>query len=243
MEKKSLDRILTDPVIETFIEALRLEPWRRAEWLSDHDLQSSAAPQAPTLQCSLSRKEVDTESGTVFYDSRLYSNEVLDAVGGEGYADFVRANPALSRSARVHWLPQVMKAAFGAMGLSAAMYALFVPVPDRWNAVLGGLILAAANTFFFRESLTQRVFLGNGRIWVGATRGKETLLDAVTSIGRRRWLFLFPVVSVKTLASEISWPCHGRDVDDIERAIAYAIQLRNAAIVQPGAVNAANQMQ
>jgi hypothetical protein len=110
-----------------------------------------------------------------------------------------------------------------------AISALFSVKQDKWDAVFGGLMVVALFGWFFFNGRRRKVLLGGGRLWVGASRGQETLVDAVAKVGRRRWLGAFPVVFALTISNdEIDWPCHGAPDDVIEHALNVAIMLRQS---------------
>ena len=222
--------VLRDLRVVECIEQLRKEPWRRPEWLHDDytpstDKHSADTGNAP--RCYLTGKELDERTGIIFYDNRPYENEVLDGLGGSGFAAFVRAHPSLACSTPSHVLAVYTWCLAVVTFFGFTMYELICSVkPDKWETVLGGIFFCGLLGFLLYDGLAMKVILGDGKLWVGSWRGQEAHLDSITSIGRRRWVGIFPVISIKTLGGEMTWPYKEDRSKDIEKAIEVAIKLR-----------------
>lgn len=216
------DQVLNDPRIQEFLDALRKEPWRRSEWI-------------PTATASASKKAAGLTTSTPeagdevsFYDGHRYARPTLDEVGGAGYADFVAANPSLRCPAPAPLVTQIVKLGFALSGLAVAATAPFSNKADKWDALAGGLIFAAVGLYFWWAGRTNEVALENGKLFIGASRGQETLIDAIQSVTRRRFIFIFEIVSVSTLGGELYWPSKAEE-DEVERALKIALKLRTPA--------------
>lgn len=228
------DRILATPEIAAILPQLRREPWRRSEWIpaieKSTNTNTSAATEATPER---THESAGLKSGAVFYDGRFYSNEILDAAGGSGFAEFVRGNPRIEVPIRASAFFQGLKIFF-ALFLVVAGIGGYVsesqsgkPMNELMKAFFGLAAMCAFLGWSFWEARKNRIILANGTIFVGRKSGHATFIDAIKRVRRRRFVFVKKVVSVEHVGGEVMWPVQGPAKSLVESVIEIAIKLRS----------------
>jgi hypothetical protein len=209
------DRILRDHGARKRLDRLRKEPWRVAELRS-------------TVRVSAAETTAPEPPGIPFYDKRRYSESALDAAGGPGFADYVRAHPRLERAAPSSI---VIRALLLGMLVLFAAVAVSPPSPTdpkdtRSTRLLGGGLMIALFGWILQDTHTRRVIIGEGKLRVS---NQTALLDAVEKVGRRTIFVFFTAVSIKTAGGQVEWPYRKGESEELERVLRAVIALRPAA--------------
>ncbi len=224
------DQILEQPLVQSLLRQIRGRPWEREEWMAE-SRRPSAVPLAfdadrPTL-CHRDGREITPESGTVFYDGRSYCNACLDAAGGPGFAAAVRAEPVLEREVPIGHVAGGLLLLLCLGTLGGAGKVAFNPRPsdDRWEAVAGCLVVSALFYYVYHCARRLRARIAQGALHIQGTSGAIGL-DQMSDVRSSRWLFVFPVHSVRGGSGFVAWPRGTSGAKEIARALRAAIELR-----------------
>ena len=230
------DQILADLRIAPVLPQLRKSPWRRSELLQDEkSSQNESQPSPVTYQCAVTGEALTPETGVLFYDGRYYAKRLVDEIGGEGFSAFVGQNPVLTQPAPAPFFVRFILLASAILFLAFVVSGLCdAHEKEKMDLILGGLIIVGLFGWGFFSSTKKRVTIGYGRLVVGVPKfknasmvhGEGTLVDAITSIRRRRYAAVVPCVAAAHIGGEISWMRPKKQADDIERVLQVCLELR-----------------